>query len=187
MIQRIWRDTPVWGRAIGVVGVAFWALVLLGLAVGDDSDDTANALPAAASADDSRRTPTSTINSLAGGQATATKPATERAGATTEQQQQATAAPTSTSAPAATATPVPPTATAVPPTATPRPPTSTPVPPTTAPQPIASQCDPNYSGACVPNVSYDLNCPDIPAKNFRVVGFDKHGFDRDNDGIACEN
>jgi resuscitation-promoting factor RpfB len=49
-----------------------------------------------------------------------------------------------------------------------------------------SFCDPNYT-PCVPNVSYDLDCPDI---GFRVtiIGYDPHGFDgRDNDGIGCES
>jgi hypothetical protein len=50
----------------------------------------------------------------------------------------------------------------------------------------AAQCDPNYSGACIPNVDYDLDCGEVAAKRFRVVGYDKHGFDGDNDGIACE-
>lgn len=51
----------------------------------------------------------------------------------------------------------------------------------------AAQCDPNYSGACIPNVNYDLNCPDVGVKDFYVVGYDKHGFDRDRDGLACES
>jgi hypothetical protein len=51
---------------------------------------------------------------------------------------------------------------------------------------IASSCDPNYSGYCVPNVSYDLNCPDI-GHMVIVVGVDHHGFDRDDDGYGCES
>jgi beta-lactam-binding protein with PASTA domain len=47
-------------------------------------------------------------------------------------------------------------------------------------------CNPNYSGACIPNVSYDLNCSDVSATNFHVVGYDQYGFDGDGDGIACE-
>lgn len=47
-----------------------------------------------------------------------------------------------------------------------------------------SNCDPNYSG-CVPNVSYDLDCPDI-GFTVQVLGYDKHGFDRDGDGYGCE-
>jgi hypothetical protein len=48
------------------------------------------------------------------------------------------------------------------------------------------ECDPNYSGTCIP-VSYsDLDCTHIGAKSFRVIGSDKHKFDRDKDKIACE-
>lgn len=56
-----------------------------------------------------------------------------------------------------------------------------------APQVSTPNCDPNYTGGCVPVVSYDLDCPDI---GFRVtvVGTDRHGFDgNDNDGLGCES
>ena len=49
----------------------------------------------------------------------------------------------------------------------------------------SSECDPNYTGSCVPIVSYDLNCDDISG-SVTVVGYDKHGFDGDNDGSGCE-
>ena len=39
---------------------------------------------------------------------------------------------------------------------------------------------------CIPPYPPDLNCPDIPYKNFQVTGADPHGFDRDRDGIGCE-
>lgn len=52
---------------------------------------------------------------------------------------------------------------------------------------LSPSCDPNYTGACVPPYPPDVNCGDIPAKNFRRVGGDPHGLDGDNDGIACEN
>jgi hypothetical protein len=48
-----------------------------------------------------------------------------------------------------------------------------------------SECDSNYSGACVPIVSYDLNCDDISG-SVTVVGSDPHGFDGDGDGSGCE-
>ncbi len=48
------------------------------------------------------------------------------------------------------------------------------------------RCDTNYSGYCVPLVSYDLDCKDV-GSNFRVVGYDKHRFDGDGDGLACES
>jgi hypothetical protein len=44
--------------------------------------------------------------------------------------------------------------------------------------------DPNI---CIPRYPPDLSCPDIPNKNFKVIGSDPHGFDRDNDGIGCES
>ena len=47
-------------------------------------------------------------------------------------------------------------------------------------------CDPNYVGACIPIVSYDLDCTDIPVKNFFVTGTDKHRFDGDGNGVCCE-
>jgi hypothetical protein len=48
-----------------------------------------------------------------------------------------------------------------------------------------SNCNPNYSG-CVPNVSYDLDCPDI-GYSVRVIGYDQYRLDRDNDGYGCES
>ena len=74
-----------------------------------------------------------------------------------------------------------------PPASTPAPkPTPVVVPaPAPAPKPPATDCDPNYAGGCVPNVSYDLDCPDIGFA-VQVVGNDRHRFDRDKDGIGCE-
>ena len=50
----------------------------------------------------------------------------------------------------------------------------------------ASTCDPNYSGACVPIVSWDLDCADI-AEPVTVTGSDIHRFDADGDGAGCES
>ena len=50
-----------------------------------------------------------------------------------------------------------------------------------------SRCDPSYPDVCIPPPPPDLNCDDISARNFRVVGSDPHGFDGDNDGIGCED
>ncbi len=47
-------------------------------------------------------------------------------------------------------------------------------------------CDPSYPDFCIPPWPPDLDCKDVPS-NFRVVGEDPHGFDRDNDGIGCES
>lgn len=53
--------------------------------------------------------------------------------------------------------------------------------------PPVPRCDENYSGGCVPVVSYDLDCADIGFRVY-VVGYDRHGFDgRDNDGVGCES
>jgi micrococcal nuclease len=65
---------------------------------------------------------------------------------------------------------------------TPAAPTTTVVPPGDA----GDGCDPNYAGACVPISDRDLDCADVPARGFRVVGADIHRFDGDHDGIACE-
>jgi hypothetical protein len=46
-------------------------------------------------------------------------------------------------------------------------------------------CDPNYRGACVPIVPYDLDCADIDGPVY-VVGVDIHRFDGDGDGVGCE-
>lgn len=61
-----------------------------------------------------------------------------------------------------------------------------PVAPAPAPKPAPrSNCDPNYT-PCVPNVSYDLDCPDI-GFSVRVIGSDPHGFDGNGDGYGCES
>ena len=68
--------------------------------------------------------------------------------------------------------------------APPQPPTPAPV---ASPSPAASNCDPNYTGACIPLVSFDLDCGDVAATDFNSVGSDPHGFDREGDGLACES
>ena len=54
----------------------------------------------------------------------------------------------------------------------------------TSPQTIQSDCDPNYSGVCIPVDSRDLDCSDF-SRSFKVVGLDHHQLDRNGDGIAC--
>lgn len=56
----------------------------------------------------------------------------------------------------------------------------------------AQECDPNYSGACVP-VASDVDCaggsgngPEYVSGPVYVVGRDIYGLDRDGDGVACE-
>jgi len=82
-----------------------------------------------------------------------------------------------------TAPPPPPTTTTAPPVIQPQPV----VPPTTvAPPPPASSCHPSYPTLCLPG-SPDLNCADIPAKNFPVLPPDPHRLDGDKDGYGCES
>lgn len=50
----------------------------------------------------------------------------------------------------------------------------------------SGDCDPNYEGACIPVGVGDIDCPEAPGSNFRVVGSDPHRFDADGDGVACE-
>ncbi|MFN8108323.1 MAG: hypothetical protein U0Y82_00480 [Thermoleophilia bacterium] len=50
----------------------------------------------------------------------------------------------------------------------------------------STRCNPNYSGACLP-LNHDVNCGDISARDFRVVGVDVDHLDADGDGIACES
>jgi hypothetical protein len=55
------------------------------------------------------------------------------------------------------------------------------------------QCDPNYSGACVP-IASDVDCaggsgngPAYVQGPVQVVGTDIYGLDSDGDGIGCED
>jgi len=50
-----------------------------------------------------------------------------------------------------------------------------------------SNCDPSYPDVCIPPPPPDLDCKDIPYRNFRVLPPDPHKFDRDKDGIGCES
>jgi len=56
-----------------------------------------------------------------------------------------------------------------------------------SPQSSTPSCDPSYPDVCIAPYPPDLNCGDIGYSNFRVIGDDPHGFDRDNDGIGCES
>ena len=48
------------------------------------------------------------------------------------------------------------------------------------------ECNNNYSGTCVPNVAYDIDCKDIRHK-VTVVGKDVYHFDADRNGVGCES
>jgi micrococcal nuclease len=63
-------------------------------------------------------------------------------------------------------------------------------PPTTLAAPsttTAQNCHPSYPTVCIPPPPPDLNCGDIPHRNFTVTGSDPHRFDGDNDGVGCES
>lgn len=47
-------------------------------------------------------------------------------------------------------------------------------------------CDPSYPTLCLPLPPPDLDCGQIGATNFPVIGSDHHGLDDDGDGIGCE-
>jgi hypothetical protein len=47
-------------------------------------------------------------------------------------------------------------------------------------------CDPSYPTVCISPPPPDLDCKDIQARNFRVIGNDPHHFDGDHDHIGCE-
>jgi hypothetical protein len=51
----------------------------------------------------------------------------------------------------------------------------------------ASECDPNYEGACVPTGHGDVDCADVHETDVQVVGEDIYGLDGDGDGTACES
>ncbi len=48
-----------------------------------------------------------------------------------------------------------------------------------------SNCSPHYSGACIP-IRDDVDCSQIPDRNFHVVDEDVYGLDGDGNGVACE-
>ena len=54
-------------------------------------------------------------------------------------------------------------------------------------QSAPSRCDAAYPHVCIPSPPPDLDCKDIPFRNFRVRPPDPHHFDRDKDGVGCES
>jgi hypothetical protein len=83
--------------------------------------------------------------------------------------------------------PQPPTTTVAPPTTTAPPPPTATAQTTTA----AGNCAPSYQDVCITPPPPDLNCADIPYRNFRVIytvpDRDPYRFDADHDGIGCES
>ena len=47
-------------------------------------------------------------------------------------------------------------------------------------------CDPSYPTVCIPPPPPDLDCSDIPHREFKVLPPDPHRFDGDKDGVGCE-
>ena len=54
------------------------------------------------------------------------------------------------------------------------------------PPPPPGNCDPAYPDVCLPPPPPDLDCAEIPYRNFRVLPPDPHHFDGDGDGVGCE-
>ena len=52
--------------------------------------------------------------------------------------------------------------------------------------PAQPECDPSYPTLCIPPDAPDLDCPEVPERNFPVLPPNPHGFDGDHDGIGCE-
>ena len=52
---------------------------------------------------------------------------------------------------------------------------------------LTDKCDSAYPDICIQSPPPDLDCKDIPFRNFRVLPADPHNFDLDKDGIGCEN
>lgn len=54
--------------------------------------------------------------------------------------------------------------------------------------PRAGRCEPSYPDVCIPPAPPELDCGDVPYRDFRVLPPDPHGLDgRDNDGRGCES
>ncbi len=51
----------------------------------------------------------------------------------------------------------------------------------------AGECEPAYPTVCLPPPPPDLDCPEIPYKDFAALPPDPHRLDADEDGIACES
>ena len=76
----------------------------------------------------------------------------------------------------------------IPPVETAIPPVEPYIPPveTAIPGPIGN-CDPSYPTVCIPPPPPDLNCDDIPFRNFQVLPPDPHNFDGNHDGFGCQS
>ena len=62
----------------------------------------------------------------------------------------------------------------------------TPAAPLPATPAIPRSCDPSYPTVCISPPPPDLDCREIPHRNFTVLPPDPHRFDGDKDGVGCE-
>ncbi|MEO6207925.1 MAG: thermonuclease family protein [Candidatus Limnocylindrales bacterium] len=53
--------------------------------------------------------------------------------------------------------------------------------------PRRAGCDDSYPDVCIPPYPPDLDCGQITARAFTVRAPDPHGFDREGDGLGCED
>ena len=60
-------------------------------------------------------------------------------------------------------------------------------PPPPPPPPPPGNCDAAYPDVCIRPPPPDLDCADVPFRNFRVLAPDPHRFDGDGDGVGCES
>lgn len=59
-------------------------------------------------------------------------------------------------------------------------------PVTVTPTPRPAECHPSYPTVCIPPPPPDLDCGDIPHRNFAVLRPDVHRSRGDGDGVGCE-
>ena len=52
---------------------------------------------------------------------------------------------------------------------------------------VENNCDSSYPDVCIPTWPPDLDCSEISYSNFKVLQPDQHNFDRNKNGIGCEN
>ncbi|HEX2039789.1 MAG TPA: hypothetical protein VHF47_08675 [Acidimicrobiales bacterium] len=175
-LWRAFRGLSAGGQVAAGAGVGILLLAAVGASTQPASDTHVQADGPTTSAEDTSTT-TTTVD-------TTTTESTSTTTSTTS-----TTTTTTTAPPATTTTAAPPT-TAAPRTTTTQRPTTTTTAAATTQQPAQQQqqrdCDPSYPDVCIPSPPPDLDCPEVQYKNFRVVGSDPHGFDRDRDGIGCE-
>lgn len=55
-----------------------------------------------------------------------------------------------------------------------------------APSSGQAACDPSYPGQCITPPPPDLDCADVPFRDFPVLQPDPHTFDQDRNGSGCE-